>query len=203
MMAAAPDPNLMRLFGFTAADLEANQVGNMTPDQAERLREGNRSDNHRIGLFLVFSLLTTGLIFYAWVTSVDKNPALQQSACIFGILCMIGLSALVGYHWKKDRQAVLIDVENQQMGVASGLLILKVEYRNRQGFVRSAKVESKTLPLTLEQFNYLKGLSETGGGERKEKTGWRILDSIYTTTIRCNIYYANTSGTMMSMEILE
>ena len=63
-MPTNPDPDLMRIFDFTAADLEANRAGRMSERQIERLSNRKKQGQWLAGggciAVLVFALLILG-----------------------------------------------------------------------------------------------------------------------------------------------
>jgi hypothetical protein len=199
-VSASTNPKLKELFYFTDADLEANRAGYMTQDQAARFKASISDQTQRVVYFLFIMGLFGAVVICVWASAVGKDKSLQQFIILLGLLIIAGVFA-IGYVWRRQHVAAILDSDDQQVEAVTGVITLKREYYVKKGLIRSMTVGDKNLWLTEAQYDYLMALSEQVGGMTQQSQPSRILDSYYTTPLTCTLYYANRSGTVMSMEL--
>ncbi len=118
MKTSEADVELMRIFNFTAADLEANRVGHITEQQSSRL---HKLINNEI---LFNSIFIGALLIIAWFIVIKimsvVPPNYDKLIMIIMVMGVIPTLLSVSYLAYKKIQ-IITDIKNEHVDVAQGI----------------------------------------------------------------------------------
>lgn len=99
-----PDPDLMRIFNFTADDLEANRAGKLSERQIERLAERRNRDRRIAGIGCLVVI-----IIALWMIQMVLSPSAPENSGSTILIFLIIGGLIVGYIYlgAMDRQTDL------------------------------------------------------------------------------------------------
>jgi len=179
MMLTNPDPELMRIFDFTAADLEANRAGQITKHQIDnqyKLLKGHNT------IFLVGAIaIPVGFLLMLTLTGAFNSSSLITNRTDYWMVAVLSTTALLIFIMVKNNKNMASDVH---IGVAcceSG--VIRRRTGRGEGYLKIAKRN-----LTLYDSQDF-GLKE-------------YLEKIPQETL-FHVYYIPKSKRVIAMEIIE
>jgi hypothetical protein len=174
-MPTNPDPDLMRIFDFTAADLEANRAGKMSEHQYQRLQD--IAENERFagqGLAIILALLLFGLICYTVQNLSDPARIIFPAIISIVVVIFFVLSII----WAP---VIEQDLKIGQIKIVEGNFTLKT------------KLRGKTTDYIMD-FGAIKLFID----DRK----FAQLRSAAHKKDRCHVYYLPKSCLVLSTEVI-
>lgn len=107
-----PDPDLMRIFDFTPADLEANRLGKMSERQTKYLKGESDADRYAVNCAIWVGLIIAGIVVFAFIVSPQSLTGGQPDSggntrWIFIILMLAFL--LIRYRSNQRANAIALD----------------------------------------------------------------------------------------------
>lgn len=118
-MPTNPDSDLMRIFDFTAEDLEANRAGKLSERQAKYLKSEGDADRYAVGCavrvgFLVVTLIGVAVLLQPQKLNLDVSSLLQ----IIGIVVVL---AVLYRRFQTNQGAIQSDLERMRAGYVAGI----------------------------------------------------------------------------------
>jgi hypothetical protein len=175
----AINQQLMNIFGFTEADLQANRAGQLTQQQRARLKRAEEGDPRVLGCAALV-IVGMGAVGFAICGTLFNLPVLLESLSVLVIPVLVIL----------------------------GLIVLGIIYAQVRGQRERATKAAALPPLSYSDgpLLLLSGQSPSmmvgaEGFELTNHTYERLYDLPQTALYR--VYYASQSQSVLSMEALE
>lgn len=116
-----PDPDLMRIFDFTAADLEANRAGRLSERQTKYIKRESDVSGVLVGCMIQMGIIGIGILAFAALA----NPIHREMILL---VFPIGAGILILYLNNRDNQhSSERTLEAQHVGKVEGSLSLYKE----------------------------------------------------------------------------
>lgn len=149
-MPTNPDPDLMRIFDFTAADLEANRTGKMSDRQIKFLREESDADHIAIGCAVRVGLLITGLIAFYYLLQ-PQQIALSMEA-FPQIVIMTVVLAWIYWRYRSNQRANQVDLERCHAGNVEGVATWHRRLRSKR-YIYQLTVDGKVFSIQKQAYD--------------------------------------------------
>ncbi len=183
-----PNPDLMRIFDFTAADLEANRAGKMSDGQKQQLLHIAQSQKDDAGCLIW--LMTPGYIFLACIALQAFGSGNKTYALIFvGVITalLFGQAAMLyDSHYRNHLETDVVVSEFEQVQGLLQPIIKKSWYRARQIENEYLRIGQMDIPIKKSVYKALQGFLAT-----------------QSEVPTCRIYYVPKSLQIIAAEIVE
>jgi hypothetical protein len=116
-MPTNPDPDLMRIFDFTAADLEANRAGKMSERQTKYLKQESDANGFIVGCAIWIGLIIVGIVIFASI--VFPQGLTGGKSDILGTVSWIPLVLILAFvfmRYRSNQRAHTTAIDSQRAG---------------------------------------------------------------------------------------
>lgn len=169
-----PNPDLMRIFDFTADDLEANRAGKMSERQIKRL-----SGKRATGQWLTGLGCATALVFVLPIIVSGLSHSMKDStASLSVILFVVAIPVIYVYLGVMDRNA---DIRRNHVTMYLGSLLLS-EFSGKFRSTYWIFTSSFNMQISNSSYDYL---------------------SCLRRNTRFRLYYLQNSAEVISIEVVE
>lgn len=181
-MSTNPDPDLMRIFDFTPADLEANRASRISDRQAQRFQtlfaqQAAYANKNRIVAFILC------VAFAAFIgVAFGSNAASLMGNLILFLLIALGVIGFWGYLIQQQARHAAADLRSGVVAVVVGTLMRLSDRQGGSVYVYPSKIG---LRISHSEDDQLKA----------------YLKQVPQNTV-FHVYYTSNTKRILSMEIV-
>ena len=174
-------PELMRIFDFTADDLEANRAGRLSERQAKTIKNESNADRLAVGCAINVGLLVVGLVGFFYLL----HPQQLASENSLPPIIAIGIALLVLYlRYRSGQRYAQLDIEQRHAGKVVG---------------------TATWHMVIKQKIYIYQITVDGKVFRVEKRTYQAFETFMNLKNKFaifRIYFAPETARILSIEII-